>query len=462
MNSFDYSTFLSPFTWRYGSPKMRQIWSEVNKRKTWRRVWVALAKAQYEEGLVSKKELDDIIAHKDDIDINRSREIEKEIGHEPMSEVKAYAEQAKIGGGKIHLGATSMDIEDNADAIRFDQSLTIIEEKLITLLTIFTKRIDEFKNLPCIGYTHLQAAEPTTVGYRLAFYAQDLLFDYRLLQFVKTQIKTKGMRGAVGTAASHVKLLDKRRAKQLEEKVMKELSIEAATIVNQTAPKKTEYFIAFVLSSIAASLYKFSFDLRIMQSPGFGEWQEPFGKKQIGSSAMPFKKNPRVSEQICSLSRLVFHLSGIARDNSAHTLLERTLDDSANRRSWIPEMFLAVDDTLKSSTRIVEEMIFNKKRIQDNLSTFAPFAATEGVLMAAVKKGADRQEMHEILRELSMKSWEEVQNGRENPLKQLLITDSRITKFLKKSEIEAELDPKTHIGLASDFCEKLLSEIKNG
>lgn len=462
MESFDYSTFLSPFTWRYGTPKMRTIWSEVNKRKMWRRVWVALARAQHEEGLVSKEELDDLIKHKDNIDIKRAREIEADVGHEPMSEVKTYAEQAKVGGGKIHLGATSMDVEDNADAIRFAQSLSIIEEKLEALLSVFAKRIDKLKAMPCIGYTHLQAAEPTTVGYRLAFYAQDLLFDRKFLEFVKTQIKTKGMRGAVGTAASYVKLLDKKRAKRLEEKVMDELGIEAATIVNQTAPKKTEYFIAMALSSIATSLYKFAFDLRLMQSPGFGEWQEPFGEKQIGSSAMPFKRNPWKAEQICSLSRLVFNLLGVARDNSAHTLLERTLDDSANRRVFIPEMFLAVDEILGSATKIMEGLILHEKRIEDNLLTFAPFAATESVLMESVKKGADRQEMHEVLRELSMKSWEAMQKGETNPLTKLIVSDKRVVRFVSGSDLTKLFDPKTHIGLASDFCKKLLGEIKNG
>lgn len=461
MSKFDYDTFLSPFTWRYGSSEMREIWSEVYKRKLWRKVWVALAKAQHEEGLVSKAELDDLVKHQDDIDIDRAHEIEKDVHHDLMAEVKAYAEKAKVGGGKIHLGATSMDVEDNADTVRLLESLVLIEERLKATLSAFAKKIEQYKATPCMGYTHLQPAEPTTVGYRFAFYAQDLLLDKKLLNFVIDEVKGKGMRGAVGTAASYIKLLDEKKAKALEEKVMDELHIDAATIASQTAPRKFEFFVAAVLSSIAASLYKFAFDLRIMQSPGFGEWQEPFGGKQIGSSAMPFKRNPWKAEQICSLARLVFNLANIARDNSANMLLERTLDDSANRRVFIPEMFLAVDEILQSSTRIMEGLTVNEKQIEKNLDTYGPFAATEAVLMIAVKKGANRQELHEALREISIEAWKEISDGKPNPLTKILARDKRIVQFVQGSELETLLDPKTHIGLAPQFCEEILEEIES-
>lgn len=433
---------------------MRQIWSEVYKRKLWRKVWVALARAQSKEGLVGKEELEDLEKHQNDIDIERSHEIEKDIRHDLMAEVKTYAEKAKVGGGKIHLGATSMDIEDNADTVRMRKSLVIIEEKLKNLLLAFSKKIDQYKNMPCMGYTHLQPAEPTTIGYRLAFYAQDLLLDKKLLNFVIEQIKGKGMKGAVGTAASYTLLLDRNivKVEKMEKAVMDELGINAVTIAGQTGPRKLEYFIASALSSIAQSLYKFAFDLRLMQSPGFGEWQEPFGEKQVGSSAMPFKKNPWKAEQICSLARLIFNLANIASDNSANMLLERTLDDSANRRVFIPEMFLAVDEILESGSKIIEGLIINEGQVEKNLEKYGPFAATEAILMETVKNGADRQKMHEVLRELSLNT--------SAPLTKLLLNDKRIMQFLNVSQVKNLLDPKNHIGLAPQFCEKIVREIR--
>src|SRR3989338_10108325 len=409
---------------------MREIWSEVYKRKLWRKVWVALAKAQHEEGLVRKEELDDLIKYQDDVDIDRAHEIEKDVRHDLMAEVKAYGEKAKVGAGKIHLGATSMDVEDNADTVRMLESLVLVEERLKDLLAVFVTKIDQYKATPCIGYTHLQPAEPTTIGYRFALYGQDLLLDKKLLNFVIDEVKGKGMRGAVGTAASYVKLLDEKKAKIIEEKVMDELHIDPAIIASQTAPRKYEVFVASVLSSIAASLHKFAFDLRIMQSPGFVEWQEPFGSKQIGSSAMPFKRNPWKAEQICSLARVVFNLANIARDNSSNMLLERTLDDSANRRVYLPEMFLGADEILQSSIRVVEGLAINKERIEKNINSYGPFSATEAVLMEAVKQGADRQKMHEVLRELSMQAWTELQKNEINSLPTLIEKNELISKYV--------------------------------
>lgn len=460
MESFDYTTFLSPFTWRYGSPHMRQIWSEIHKRKLWRKIWIALAKAQADAGLVSKEELDDLLKHQDDIDIDKTHETEKEIRHDLMAEIKTYASQAKIGGGKIHLGATSMDIEDNADTVRMKESLVLIEEKLDSLLTEFKKKIEQYKGTPCMGYTHLQPAEPTTLGYRFAFYAQDLLFDRKLLHFVQSVLKGKGMKGAVGTAASYAQLLDPKQTEIMEKKIMNELGIEAVAVASQTAPRKIEYFVAILLASIAQTLHKFAFDLRIMQSPGFGEWQEPLGKAQVGSSAMPFKKNPWKSEQICSLARLVFHLSNLARDNAANMILERTLDDSANRRVFMPEMFLAVDEILASAAKIVEGLVINDKQVKTNLEVYGSFAATESILMETVKRGANRQEMHEVLRELSLKAWEDMQRNGENSLTKSIISDKRIIQFLKPNEIKKLFDPTSHVGLAAKFCDRILKELK--
>ncbi len=459
MKNFDYTTYLSPFTWRYGSAEMREIWSEVNKRKLWRKVWVALATAQHKEGLVSKEELDDLLAHQNDVDIEKAHEIEKEIRHDLMAEIKVYSSQATIGGGKIHLGATSQDIEDNADALREKESLVLVEQKLRELLGSFGKKIEEYKNLACIGYTHLQPAEPTTLGYRFAFYAQDLLMDLQLLRFAKSQLKGKGIKGAVGTSASYADLLDKEKTLQLENDVMKKLGIDAVSVTGQTSPRKIEYFIACALSSIAQSLYKFSFDFRIMQSAGFSEWQEPFGSKQVGSSAMPFKKNPIKSEQICSLGRVVFHLAEIARDTAAHMLLERTIDDSAARRVFLPEMFLAIDEMLTSEIVIVTNMVIRENHIEKNLTKHGPFAGTERVLMQTVKNGANRQEMHELLRGHALSAYKEIEEDKQNPLTELLRNDKRITKYLLETDVNDLLDPKKYIGVAKETCETFLKKL---
>lgn len=460
MKKFGYSTYLSPFTWRYGSDEMRKIWSEENKRKLWRKVWVALARAQHKQGLVSKKELDDLIKHQNDVDIEKAHEFEKEIKHDLMAEIKVYASQAKIGGGKIHLGATTMDIEDNVDALRNKQSLEFIEEKLINLLKEFSKKIDKYKDLICMGYTHLQPAEPTTLGYRFCLYAQDLLFDLQLLRFIKTIVKGKGMKGAIGTSASYT-LLHGLKAQDIEKDIMKTLGLEYVEISSQTSPRKFEYLISIVLSSIAQSLYKFAFDIRILQSPGFGELMEPFGKDQVGSSAMPFKRNPWKSEQICSLARFVFHVASVTGSNASHMLLERTLDDSANRRVVIPELFLALDEMLTSTRNVLSAIFVNENNIQKNLSIHGPFSGIEVILLTAVKNGADRQKMHGILREHALNAYETIQRVEKNPLIQLLNNDKRITKFIKKKKIESLLNPAYHIGLANRKCKEFVKKLNN-
>ncbi len=460
MKNINFSTYQSPFSWRYGSEKMRQIFSEENKYRLWRKVWVALAEAQAKEGLVSEEELADLKKHQDEIDIERIWEIEKDTRHDVVAAIKEFAEKAKVGGGKIHLGATSMDVSDNAETIRITEALSIIEKQLINLLKIFGKKINQYADFVCMGYTHLQPAEPTTLGYRFAFYAQDLLLDLELLRFVKKNLKSKGLKGAVGTAASYVKLSDNKKANEMEASVLKELSIEAFEITNQTAPRKIEVLVGNVLAGIAQSLNKFAFDLRIMQSPGFGEWQEPFGKSQVGSSAMPFKKNPVKSEQICSLARLVAHLSKISWDNAAYILLERTLDDSASRRVMLPEIFLAVDEILNSSINILDGLIINERKIKKNLETYWPFSATESVILEAVKRGADRQKMHEELREISMKAWESIQEGNVNPMEDLMSENPVIGQYLKPIEIVQLLDAKNHIGCASEKALTLAEQIK--
>jgi len=463
MNLVDFENFQSPLSWRYGSESMRKIFSEKYKYLVWRKIWVALAKVQNRAGLVSKKELQDLIKNEKNINISKILEIEKETKHDVVAAIKEFAQNAKIGGGKIHLGATSMDIVDNADMIRFSEALNLVDAKLVDLLKIITKMVTKYADMPCMGYTHLQPAEPTTVGYRLSFYAQDLFTDFQYLQFVKKQIAGKGMKGAVGTGASYGSVLagSKMDCGLLDKEVMSILGLNSAMISTQVYSRKLDYLIVSVLSSISSSCAKFAGDLRILQSPAFGEWSEPFGKKQVGSSAMPFKKNPITSEKICSLARYVNQLPPVLLENATLSHLERTLDDSANKRLILPEAFLALDEILKSTHKIFSGLVINEKKILENLETYAPFAATEAVMMKAVKNGGNRQKLHEILRETAMSAWQKTAEGLANPMKAKIMESKDLTKYLSKKEIESAFDVRHHIGDAPKRAKKLVEMIEN-
>jgi adenylosuccinate lyase len=455
----DFKNYNSAFSFRYGTPEMREIFSEANKYRLWRRIWVEMARSQRDEGLVSKEEVEDLEKYQEDIDIERIYEIEKETGHDLVAGIREFAEKAKVGGGKIHFGATSMDVVDNADSIRAKEALIIVEEKLIKLLSAFAEKIEKYADMPCMAYTHLQPAEPTTLGYRFAMYAQDLLWDLDRLREMKQELRSKGFKGAVGTQASYKKLMGE-NVDSFEKELMEKLGLKAALITGQTTPRKMDYFITSVLSGIAQSLYKFAFDLRVLQSPNFGELSEPFGKTQVGSSAMPFKRNPVKSENICSIAKLVLSLSDNAAQNASLSLLERTIDDSGNRRVYMPEMFLGVDEILKSAIGIVSGLVVNEAKIQENLERYAPFSATEEVIIEAVKNGADRQVMHEILREISMEAWSLVSVGEENPLLDLLMKREEILKFVGKEKLEKIIDPQSHLGTAPKRANELLKHIK--
>lgn len=457
----DFKSYQSPFSWRYGSEEMRSIFSEKEKFKSYRKIWVALAKAQADAGLVSAEELTDLKNNVESVNIERVLEIEKETNHDLVSALREFAEKATVGGGKLHLGATSQDIIDNAETIRNKTAMRLVEKKLAEVLKLLSEKISKYAETSCMGYTHLQPAEPTTLGYRFAFYAQDLLTDLEFLQFTLGIVKGKGLKGAVGTAASYSALLtgSNMTPQKLEEKFLKELGINAVLISSQVTPRKFDFFILGVLASISSSLAKFAFDLRIMQSPGFGEWSEPFGKKQVGSSAMPFKKNPFTSEKVCSLARYIISLPSVALENASVSLLERTLDDSANKRIIVPEAFLATDEILETAKKLLAGLVINEKKIEYNLNQYAPFSATELIIIATVKKGADRQEMHELLREISMKAWDEVANGNKNPMKELLLSDATLKKYLNEKEIEDSLDVKSHVGDASERAKKLAENI---
>jgi adenylosuccinate lyase len=473
---FTHHTYLSPFTWRYGSEEMRQIWSEVHKRQLWRRLWVALAEAQQSVGLVSPAQVADLRAHASLIDMARAAAIEAEIHHDLMAEVKTYAEQCPMGGGVIHLGATSMDIEDNADALRLRESLKLVEAKLATLLEALAGQIERWAETPIIAFTHLQPAEPSTLGYRLAQYGFDLLTDLTEVGRVRAGIRGKGFKGAVGTSASYHELLTPafsqsatepaasnevaERATQVEAQIMAVLGLEAFPVATQTYPRKQDWLVVNTLAGIAGSLYKFAFDLRLLQAPSLGEWAEPFGRKQVGSSAMPFKRNPINAENIDSLARFIATLPRVTWDNAAHSLLERTLDDSANRREVLPAAFLATDEILRRATRLVRDLQVDETAIARNLEKYGTFAATERVLMAVVKAGADRQVMHEIIREHSLVAWAEVAAGRANPLPPRLAADEQITRFLPTEQVAYLMDATHYVGDAPLRAKNLAAEIR--
>ena len=431
---------------------MKHIFSEVHKRRLLRRVWIALARAESKAGLVTEAQVRELEAHKDDIDIERASEIESVIHHDLMAEIKTYAEQCPEAGGIIHLGATSMDALDNADAVRFREAMDIILEKAGILIEELSRRAMEEKNTATMAFTHIQPAEITTIGYRLSQTLQDLAEDAEELLRTRDGIRGKGMKGAVGTAASYSVLLAGTgvSAMELEKMVMDELGIRAYDAATQVYPRKQDLRIIASLSSMAATLHKFSLDLRILQSPPIGEVSEPFGKMQVGSSAMPFKKNPINNEKIDSLSRIVENAYQSAWNNASLMILERTLDDSANRRIFIPEAFIALDEMLITAIRIVKGMNFHRTATKRLMDSYGIFASTERLLMELGRRGADRQEMHEVIREESLEAWKCVQEGRENPLKESLMNDERITAFIPSSEIEALLDASAYTGDAAE------------
>lgn len=459
---FDHSTFLSPFSWRYGTPAMRRIWSQEHQRRLWRRVWTALAEAQAELGLITHEQASDIAVHTNDIDLVRAQAIEAEIHHDLMAELRTFAEQCSVGGGALHLGATSADIQDNADALRVLESLDLILNSLRALLVELADRIDSTAEIACMGFTHIQPAEPTTVGYRLAQYGQDLLEDWGELVRVRSMIRGKGIKGAVGTAASYAELLSETRwtPADLERRVMARLGLAAFTVATQTYPRKQDWLVINALAGLAASLSKFALDLRVLQSPLFGEWSEPFREKQVGSSAMPFKRNPITAEKINSLARWLASLSRIAWDNAALSVLERTLDDSANRRVMLPEAFLAADELLEASRRLFGQMRFDQPAIARNLGVWGTFSAVERILMQLAKRGADRQEMHERLREYSMQAWTQLSQTGMNSLPDLLSADPHITAYLTPEDIRQLLDARHYVGKAPELARLLAAQIK--
>jgi len=456
----DYSSYLSPFSWRYASSEMRQIWSEANKRRLWRFLWVTLAEVQAEYGLVSVEQAADLRAHMNQIDMPRALGIEAEIHHDLMAELKTFAEQAPLGGPILHLGATSTDIEDNADVLRIRQSFERVMTELDLTLHALAEKILAYADTPLIAFTHLQPAEPSSLGYRLAMYAQDLLLDREALSRARRDLKGKGFKGAVGTGAAYAELLGTPdRLAEFETRLSSRLRLPFFAVTGQVYPRKQDYQVISALAGLGASLYKFAFDLRLLQSPSIGELSEPFGEKQVGSSAMPFKRNPINAEKIDSLARQLAQLPRLAWDNAAHSLLERTLDDSANRRSLLPEAFLLADELLETALTVIQGLQVDLSAVQRNLETYAPFAASERLLVIAVRAGADRQAMHERLRQHAMTAWTALKAGQINPLEDLLATDPEICRYLTESEIRSLMDARQYLGDAPHRARLLAQEI---
>lgn len=456
----DHETYLSPFSWRYASDDMRRLWSEVHKRRLWRLIWVELAEVQAEYGLLRSEQVADLRAHAEQVDINRALEIEAEIQHDLMAELRTFAEQCPLGGGVLHLGATSTDIEDNADVLRVRQSLDSILENLRSLLLLFVGKIDAWAETPLIAFTHLQPAEPSTLGYRLAQYAQDLLNDWEDLRRARRQLRGKGFKGAVGSGASYAELIGAQNLAEFETRLSTRLALPFFPVTTQTYPRKQDYRVISALAGLGATLYKFAFDLRMLQSPPIGELAEPFGRSQVGSSAMPFKRNPINAEKIDSLARALAQMPRLAWDNAAHSLLERTLDDSANRRALLPEAFLISDEILQISVRILRGLQVDQAALARNLSTYGPFAATERVLMALGKAGADRQAMHERLREHALPAWETVQAGQANPLVERICQDDVFRGYVTEFQLRALMDVRQYLGDAPQRARALAETIR--
>ena len=455
----DYTTYLSPFTWRYGTPAMRRLWSEHNKRLLWRQLWVVLAEVQAEYSLVTAEQAADLRLHATEIDLPRALEIEAEIQHDLMAELRVFAAQCPVGGGIIHLGATSTDVEDNADALRQRSALDLLLESLASLLRTLVLLIEKYADTPLMAFTHLQPAEPSTLGYRLALYGQDLLADFRAISNQRSAVRGKGFKGAVGTSAAYAELIGVGKLPEFEQKLSAKLDLPFFPVASQVYPRKQDYDVVSTLAGLGASLYKFAFDLRLLQSPPLGELSEPFGEMQVGSSAMPFKRNPVRAEKINSLARYLAALPRIAWDNAAHSLLERTLDDSANRRIFLPEACLAADELLRTANSLLKGLRVDEAAMSRNLNIYAPFAATERVLMALVKAGADRQEMHERLRGHAMKAWDAVRVGEENPLASLLCQDAILTEYLSEEDIRCLMDARSHVGDAPQRAREMAKAI---
>ena len=454
--------YMSPFSTRYASNEMKYIFSEEKKFTTWHELWIALAKAEHELGLnVTKEQIDEMIENKDIIDFDVAKAREKEVRHDVMSHIYAYGKRCKKAEPIIHLGATSCYVGDNTDVIIMREALKLINIKVLQVIKNLSKFALEYKELPCLGYTHLQPAQLTTVGKRATLWIYDLYLDFLDIERKIDELLLLGSKGTTGTQASFMELFegDEDKVKRIDEIIAREMGFNGTVPVSgQTYSRKVDSMVLSILSGVAQSASKFSNDMRILQS--FGEMEEPFEKNQIGSSAMPYKRNPMRSERITSIARYVIADSINPAITAATQWFERTLDDSANKRISMAEGFLAVDSILNLYINITSDMVVYPKVIEARIMEKLPFIATENVMMEAVKKGGNRQELHEKLRVHSHAATLKVKTeGAKNDLVDRLVDDKAF--MLTKEEIMSHLDPKLYTGRSSSQVTEFLNDYIN-
>lgn len=452
--------FESPLSSRYASDFMLGLFSSDTRYQTWRKLWVSLAKAEMELGLpISREQVETLEQHITDIDYECVRQREKEVRHDVMAHVYAYGQVAPVSAGIIHLGATSCYVTDNADIVIYREALRYLRSELLKVLANLYDFAEKYKATPTLGYTHYQPAQLVTVGKRATLWMQDLMSDLEEIDFVIANMKFLGCRGTTGTEASFLELFDGDTSKidEMNSRIAADFGFKKCySVCSQTYPRKLDSRILNCLSAVAQSCYKMANDIRLLQHDR--QVEEPFEKNQIGSSAMAYKRNPMRSERICSLSRYLMADAANAAMTASTQWLERTLDDSANRRISMPEGFLCADAVLRLAQNITDGLHVNEKIIEKTVNEYLPFIATENLMMEAVKHGGDRQQIHEIIRSCSMKATEEMKNGGECNLLRFLSSEPKFG--LTEAEMKELLDPNKYIGRCVEQVERFLNEVK--
>ncbi len=454
----NFDQYQNPLITRYASKDLVHLWSPQSIHSTWRRLWVALAQAEHELGLdISAEQVAELRSAVDTIDFAKAAQYERELRHDVMAHVHAYGDQCPSARGIIHLGATSCYVTDNTDLILFKESLKILRDRLVGVIDRLANFAAQYRDLACLGYTHLQPAQPTTVGKRAALWCYDLVLDLEELEHRLDRLRFRGVKGTTGTQASFLQLFDGDHAKveTLDRLVARKMAFDAvAPVTGQTYSRKVDAQILALLSGIGQSAHKAGTDLRLLQS--FKEIEEPFEEKQIGSSAMAYKRNPMRAERMCSLSRFVISLSSSAEQTAAVQWMERTLDDSANRRLTLPQAFLGIDAVLILYRNIAEGLVVYPQVIARRLEAELPFMATESILMAGVAAGGDRQELHERIRVHSHEAAREVKEfGRQNDLLERLARDPAFARV----KFDDLMNAANYIGRAPEQVETFLAEI---
>ncbi len=455
--------YVSPLSERYASREMQYIFSQDMKFRTWRRLWIALAETEMELGLsqngrpvITKEQIDELKAHAEDINYDVARAREKEVRHDVMSHVYAYGQQCPKAAGIIHLGATSCYVGDNTDIIVMTEALRLVKKKLVNVMKELADFAEAYKAQPTLAFTHFQPAQPTTVGKRACLWLQEFCLDLEDLEHVLSGMKLLGSKGTTGTQASFLELFDGNQEKvdQIDPMIARKMGFqECFAVSGQTYSRKVDTRVVNVLAGIAASAHKMSNDIRLLQH--LKEVEEPFEKNQIGSSAMAYKRNPMRSERIASLARYVMVDALNPAVTSAAQWFERTLDDSANKRLSVPEAFLAVDGILDLCLNVVDGLVVYPKVIEKRLRSELPFMATENIMMDAVKRGGNRQELHERIRELSMEAARNVKAlGKENNLLELIAADPAFNMSLE--DLQAAMEPSRYVGRSREQVDSFL------